>query len=95
MAGAIDFVVTFRELKDIFDTLDIKLQELPGDEKDQASFAGRVYARTGGVSFSVKTIVNRIAPRRLIKFKSKKVDGVKECRAILEDLAKGKDRQLY
>lgn len=91
LAGAIDFVVTFRELKDIFDTLDIKLQELPGDEKDQASFAGRVYARTGGVSFSVKTIVNRIAPRRLIKFKSKKVDGVKECRAILEDLAKGKD----
>ena len=56
LAGAIDFVVTFRELKDIFETLDIKLQELPGDEKDQASFAGRVYARTGGVSFSVKLL---------------------------------------
>lgn len=91
LAGAIDFVLTFKELKDIFETLDIKLQELSGDEKDQASFAGRVYARTGGVSFSVKTIVNRIAPRRLIKFKAKKVDGVKKCKAILEDLAKGKD----
>jgi len=91
LAGAIDFVITFKELADIFKTLDIKLAELPGDEKDQASFAGRVYARTGGVSFSVKTVVNRIAPRRLIKFKAKKVDGVKECKAILEDLAQGKD----
>ncbi|MGI6225520.1 MAG: [Fe-Fe] hydrogenase large subunit C-terminal domain-containing protein [Peptococcales bacterium] len=91
LAGAIDFVVSFRELDDIFKSLDINLSELPGDEKDQASFAGRLYARTGGVSFSVKTAVNRIAPRRLIRFKAKKVDGVKECRAILDDLAQGKD----
>ena len=91
LEGAIDFVVTFRELDDIFKTLAINLSDLPGDEKDQASFAGRVYARTGGVSFSVKTVVNRIAPRRLIRFKSKRVDGVKECKAILEDLSQGKD----
>ncbi|MFZ5944925.1 MAG: [Fe-Fe] hydrogenase large subunit C-terminal domain-containing protein [Bacillota bacterium] len=89
LEGAIDFVVTFKELEEIFKAIDINLGELPGDEKDQASFAGRVYARTGGVSFSVKTVVNRIAPKRLIKFKSKRVDGVKECKAILEDLAKG------
>jgi len=91
LEGAIDFVVTFRELDDIFKTLEINLADLPGDEKDQASFAGRVYARTGGVSFSVKTVVNRIAPRRLIKFKARRIDGVKECKAILEDLAQGKD----
>lgn len=91
LEGAIDFVVTFRELDEIFKTLAINLADLPGDEKDQASFAGRVYARTGGVSFSVKTVVNRIAPRRLIKFKAKRVDGVKECKAILEDLSQGKD----
>lgn len=91
LADAIDFVVTFRELDDIFKSLEIKLDELPGDEKDQASFAGRLYARTGGVSFSVKTVVNRIAPRRLIKFKAKRIDGVKDCKAILDDLVNGKE----
>jgi len=87
---AIDFVLTYRELSEIFKALDIKLKELPKDEKDQASFGGRVYARTGGVSFSVKTAVNRISPRRLIKFKSKKVHGVMECKNILDNLMKGK-----
>lgn len=87
----IDFVLTYRELDKIFHALNIKLSELPPDDKDQASFAGRVYARTGGVSFSVKTVVNRISPRRLIKFKSKKVDGVKDCKKILDDLSMGKD----
>jgi len=91
LEGAIDFVITFRELDEIFKTLEIDLASLPAGEKDQASYAGRLYARTGGVSFSVKTIVNRIAPRRLIKFKAKKVDGVKECKAILDALVNGED----
>ncbi|AGB40840.1 iron only hydrogenase large subunit [Halobacteroides halobius DSM 5150] len=82
----IDFVLTFNELEEIFKAIDIDFNQLPGDEKDQASFAGRVYARTGGVSFSVKTVVNRIAPRRLIKFNAKKVDGVGKCKEILETL---------
>ncbi len=89
--GAIDFVLNFRELQEIFAALDIRLKDLPSDEKDQASFGGRVYARTGGVSFSVKTVVNRLEPQRLIKFKSKKVDGVQDCKKILDDLSIGKD----
>ncbi|WP_425448631.1 [Fe-Fe] hydrogenase large subunit C-terminal domain-containing protein [Dethiothermospora halolimnae] len=88
--GDIDFVLTYRELDEIFKAIDIDLKDLPKDEKDQASFGGRVYARTGGVSFSVKTVVNRIAPRRLIKFKSKKVDGVVDCKNLLDDLIDGK-----
>ena len=89
LAGAIDFVLNFRELKEIFEALNINLKELPGDEKDQASFGGRVYARTGGVSFAVKTVVNRLEPSRVIKLKAKKVSGVKDCKKILETLAKG------
>lgn len=91
LKGDIDFVLTFRELREIFETLDIDLKDLPNDEKDQASFGGRVYARTGGVSFSVKTVVNRLEPRRLIKLKSKKVDGVKKCKQILDELSLGKE----
>ena len=48
---------------------------------------GRFYARTGGVSFSVKTVVNRLEPSRVIKLNAKKVDGVADCKKILETLA--------
>lgn len=87
LKGAIDFVINFRELAEVFNVLDIKLKDLAPDDKDQASLGGRLYARTGGVSFSVKTVVNRLEPRRLIKLKAKKVDGVKNCKQILDDLS--------
>lgn len=91
LKGSIDFVLNFRELSEIFMALDINLKDLPGDEKDQASMGGRLYARTGGVSFSVKTVLNRLEPRRVIKLKAKKVDGVKKCKQILDDLSNGKE----
>ena len=89
LVGAIDYVLNFRELKEIFNALEIDLEKLPPDEKDHASLGGRLYARTGGVSFSVKTVVNRLEPKRVIKLKAKKVDGVKECRDILDLLGRG------
>lgn len=87
LEGSIDFVINFKELKEVFNALDIKLSELPSKDKDQASLGGRLYARTGGVSFSVKTVVNRLEPTRLIKLKPKKVAGIKECKKILDDLS--------
>ncbi|PKM93683.1 MAG: iron hydrogenase [Firmicutes bacterium HGW-Firmicutes-1] len=86
LVGAIDFVLNFRELKEIFHALEMNLSDMQSDDKDQASLGGRLYARTGGVSFSVKTVVNRLEPTRLIKLKPKKVDGVVACKKILTDL---------
>ncbi len=91
LAGAIDYVLNFRELKEIFEALQINLEGLEPDDIDQASLGGRLYARTGGVSFSVKTAVSRLEPTRVIKLKAKKVDGVRECKKILDDLHNGKD----
>jgi iron only hydrogenase large subunit-like protein len=91
LRGAIDFVINFRELTEIFNALDIHPENLPGEEKDQASMGGRIYARTGGVSFSVKTVVNRLEPRRVIKLKAKKVDGIRNCKELLEALSSGQD----
>ncbi len=91
LKGAIDFVINFRELAEIFNVLEINPADLAGDEKDQASLGGRLYAKSGGVSFSVKTVVNRLEPRRVIKLKAKRVDGVKNCKQILEDLSAGND----
>lgn len=89
LEDAVDFVITYQELKEVFEVLEIKPSSLQEDDKDHASFAGRVYARTGGVSLSVKTVVNRIAPDRLINLKAEKVAGVKACKEILEKLKKG------
>ena len=91
LEGAIDFVLNFKELKEIFKALQIDLQSLQPDDIDQASLGGRLYARTGGVSFSVKTAVNRLEPTRVIKLKAKKVHGVNECKGILNDLRERKD----
>jgi iron only hydrogenase large subunit-like protein len=90
LEGAIDYVLNFRELKEIFDALNINLNQLQEDEKDQASFGGRIYARSGGVSFSVKTVVNRLEPSRVIKLKAKKVSGIQECKNVLNNLSKEK-----
>lgn len=92
LKGAVDYVVNFSELQEIFHALEIDPESLQPVEKDQASLGGRVYARTGGVSFSVKMVVNRLDPTRVIKLKSRKVDGVKECRESLDTLrSSGKD----
>jgi iron only hydrogenase large subunit-like protein len=92
LKGAVDYVVNFSELREIFRALAIDLDTLQPVEKEQASLGGRIYARTGGVSFSVKMTVNRLNPARVIKLKSRKIDGVKECREQLDTLRKeGKD----
>lgn len=91
LKGAIDYVINFRELKEIFESLNIDLKSVQADEKDQGSLGGRLYARTGGVSFSIKTVVNRLEPTRLVKLKALKVDGVKDCKALLESLSEKKD----
>ncbi|MFW6269979.1 MAG: [Fe-Fe] hydrogenase large subunit C-terminal domain-containing protein [Bacillota bacterium] len=85
----IDFVLTFQELENIFKSLEIEIENLPEKDKDHASFAGRVYARTGGVSLSVKTVINRIAPNRVVSLQAEKVNGVKECKDILDKLKSG------
>ena len=89
LADAIDFVITYQELQEVFTVLELEPGQLPEDDKDHASFAGRLYARTGGVSLSVKTAVNRIAPDRLINLRDKRVDGVKACKEILDKLKNG------
>ena len=54
VADAVDFVLTFREVQDLFDFARIKPGALPSEEKEHSSTAGRLYARTGGVSQAVQ-----------------------------------------
>ncbi len=47
LEGAIDCVLTFEELQDIWEALDIDFSAMPEDEHEHSAAAGRMYARTG------------------------------------------------
>lgn len=83
---AVDFVLTFKEVKDIFDIAEIDPGELEEDLRDHSSTAGRIYARTGGVSEAVQSTVNRLVPNRTIPLRSQQANGVAECKALLYDV---------
>jgi len=88
--GDIDFVLTFEEVKNIFESLNINPSELPEDPStDYASREGRLYARTGGVSISVSEAVAKLFPEKKDLFKSVQANGVIECKKILEKAQNG------
>lgn len=64
IADAVDYVLTFQELRDIFRAADIHPDQLADMEKEHASKAGRLYARIGGVSQAVSEMVDQLRPDR-------------------------------
>lgn len=90
VAGAIDFVLTFEELNDIFESLEIHPRDLKGIPSiEYTSRGGRLYARTGGVSIAVEEAVEELYPEKIKNFKARKAEGVKECKAVLEEALAG------
>lgn len=90
LVGAIDFVLTFQELKDIFESLKINPSTLTGIPTiEYTSKGGRLYARTGGVSTAIKESVAELYPDNIKNFKAVKVEGVKQCKEILDSALKG------
>lgn len=86
---AVDFVLTFKETHDIFEAAGIDPNQLEEDFKDHSSTAGRIYARTGGVSEAVEKTLFRLKGARDIPFTSKQANGMVECKKLLEEIAKG------
>lgn len=89
LKGAIDFVLTFQELDAIFAAAEVTPEEQPDEENPMASWGGRVYARTGGVSAAVETTLNKIVPRRAQSLVALKVDGIPDCQKVLEKIKAG------
>lgn len=84
ISGIIDFVLTFKELKDIFESLDINPQTLPEDNTlEYSSKQGLIYGFAGGVSTAICDCVSHIFPGKSHLLKSVKASGVSECRDIL------------
>mgnify|MGYP004495965737 FL=1 len=83
---AVDFVLTFKEISDIFDFANINPDNMEDTEKDHSSRAGRIYARSGGVSEAVKDTIERLNPNKKVKIKTEKAQGVKECKEMINRL---------
>ena len=53
----VDYVMTFEELQAMIDSKDIAVDQLPETDLDTATYYGRVFARTGGLSEAVTEAV--------------------------------------
>lgn len=87
---AVDVVLTFQELSTIFEVLGIDPRMMEEDESDHSSEAGRIYARTGGVSEAVAATLKRLRPERKIQINPVQADGIRECKKMIKDISEGK-----
>lgn len=89
IADAVDYVLTFQEVAELFEVTGTRPEEFTEDEKEHSSMAGRIYARTGGVSEAVKRTVEQLHPGREIMVRPAQADGVTACKKMIEDIKKG------
>lgn len=87
---AVDAVLTFREVEQIFEVAGIDPALMEEDASEHSSRAGRIYARTGGVSKAVEDTLHKIRPGREIKIRATQADGVQDCRVILKEALEDK-----
>lgn len=83
---AVDAVLTFHELRQIFEATDIDPSQMEDIPSEHSSTSGRIYARTGGVSQSISDTLNRLRPEKPVKIKAIQADGIKECKELLRSI---------
>ena len=78
----VDSAVTFEELQALFDSRDIDITALEEDVLDNASYFGRIFARSGGLSDAV---AQGLKEHGITDFElnSAICDGIEECRTAL------------
>lgn len=83
----VDCVLTFEELQALVDSRDFDVAQLPVDVLDNASYFGRIFARSGGLSDAVKEALKE----QRIDFEVKPVvcNGIEECRIALLKASRG------
>ena len=83
----VDTVLTFEELQALFDSRDVDITTLEEDVLDNASYFGRIFARSGGLSDAVAQAMKEQG----IEFDLKALpcDGIEACRTALLKKSKG------
>ena len=85
----VDAAMTFEELQALFDSKDIDITQLEEDVLDNASYFGRIFARSGGLSDAVAEGLKEQGLDREFVLKACACNGIEECRTAL--LKKSRD----
>ena len=89
LADAVDYVLTFQELRDLLSVTNIDVETIEEDVAEHSSASGIGYAVAGGVSEAVTRAVETLNPNRHITIKAKRADGVPDCKAMINDILAG------
>lgn len=84
----VDYVLTFEELQALIDSKDIVVEDLEAAEVDEASYYGRIFARTGGLTSAVEQAVKELAPEGF-ELNPIVCEGVEKCKPALMRAKKG------
>ena len=87
LRGEVDGVLTFEELQAMFDGLGIRVEDLPDSELDNASYYGRIFARSGGVATAVAHVLETDHPD--LGLKAEVCSGIDQCKVALLKASKG------
>ena len=89
----VDSVITFEELQALYDSLDMDLSTLEEGVLDNASYYGRIFARSGGLSDAVAQALKE----QNIDFEAKPIvcDGIEQCKMALLKKSKKKFQTLF
>lgn len=86
----VDYVLTFEELQAMIDSRDINASTLPESLLDNASYYGRIFARTGGLADAVKQALKEQNSNFIVK--PIVCDGIDNCKLGLNKaLSENKD----
>ena len=83
----VDSVLTFEELQALFDSRDLEIASMEEDVLDNASFYGRIFARSGGLSEAVVQAFKEKGSD--FEAKAAVCSGIEECRMALLKASKG------
>ncbi len=84
----IDAVLTFEELQALLDSRDIDITTLPEDVLDNASYFGRIFARSGGLSDAVAEALREQGVENF-ELRATPCDGIEACKLALLKKSKG------
>lgn len=80
--GSTDYVLTFEELEAVLDAANIDVNESEENIVEDASFYGRIFAKTGGLVEAVKQVIKEA--KLEVEFNPIVCDGIKECDKALK-----------
>lgn len=79
----VDCVITFEELQALFDSRDLDITQMEEDILDNASYFGRIFARSGGLSDAMSQGLKEQGLDKNFELKAVPCDGIEACKIAL------------